>query len=152
MVEVGDAVGVGVGVVEVGVGVEVAAGDDVVVGVAVGAGVAVEVGAKANGSITTRTIKAPKVKGLVKLLIDAPENERLVPIELSNKMVSLASPLASIIIKKLPESTKPKLEISKLFQPPVPTVEVVDIGGTISFEKLDPVICMVKLSPAAYHA
>ena len=125
-----------------------------VTGVAVGAGVAVAVGVgtKVNGSITTRTMKAPKVKGLVKLLIDDPENELPVLVELSNKMVFLASPVASTTIEKLPERTEFKLEMSKRFQPPVPTVEVVDIGGTISLEKSDPVMCMVKLSPAAYQA
>lgn len=160
-VEVIEGEGAGVGVrFMVGAGVEVAAGIGVVtgdagaVGVAVGAGVgvAVGVGANANGSITTRTMKAPKVLGLVKLFEDVPQNERLVLVELSNKRVFRGTPVVSITIKKLPESTTFKLEISRVFQPPMPTVEFVDIGGTISLEKLAPVMCMVKLSFAAYHA
>lgn len=90
--------------------------------------------------------------GLVTPLIDVPQNERLVLVELSNRRVFLSSPVVSITTQKLPETVKFLLETSKLFQPPAPTVEVVDIGGTISPEKLDPVMCIVKLSFAAYHA
>lgn len=127
-----------------------------VIGVAVvvraGAGVAVGIDVETDGSITTRTMKAPKVLGLVKLFKDGPQSERLVLVELSNKRVFRGTPVVSITIKKLPESTTFKLEIFRVFQPPMPTVEFVDIGGTISLEKLAPVMCMVKLSFAAYHA
>lgn len=126
-----------------------------VVGVAVvvRAGVAVGIGVETDGSITTRTMKAPKVLGLVTPLRVGPQNDLLVLVELSNSRVFLGVPVVAITTPKLPETVRFRLETSKLFHPaPIPTVDVVDVDGVSSPERSGPVTCIVRLSPAVYHA